>query len=63
MLARLVAPPDEQWDDIAIVEYPNFAAFRRVVESSDYKTEATPHRKAALEDWRLIATTRMELPG
>ncbi|MDQ3712890.1 MAG: hypothetical protein M3388_11830 [Acidobacteriota bacterium] len=63
VLARLVAPPDEQWDDIAIVEYPNFAAFRRVVESPEYKAEATPHRKAALEDSRLIAMTKMELPG
>lgn len=63
ILARVVAPADEQWDDIAIVEYPNFAAFRRVVESPNYDTEAAPHRKAALEDWRLIATAKVVLPG
>ncbi len=58
----LVAPPDEKWDVVAVIEYPNFAAFRRVVESSEYQTEADSHRAAALADWRLIATTKMELP-
>ena len=61
--ARLVAPSDEKWDDVAIVEYPNFAAFRRVSESPQYATEADTHRRAALEDWRLIATTKMDLSG
>ena len=26
-----------------------------VAESSDYEREAAPHRRAALENWRLIA--------
>ena len=60
---HLIAPPDERWDDIAIIKYPNFAAFRRVVESPEYHTKAEFHRTAALEDSRLIATTKMELPG
>lgn len=63
VLARVVAPPDEQWDDVAIVEYPNVAAFRRVVESPRYNADAAPHRQAALDDWRLTATVRMILPG
>lgn len=63
VLARVVAPSDEQWDDVAIVEYPSFAAFRRVTESPTYGAEAAPHRKAALEDWRLIATASVTLPG
>lgn len=63
VLARIVAPPDERWDDIAIVEYPSFAAFRRVIESPAYQAEAAPHRKAALDDWRLLATTEVALPG
>ena len=63
VLAHLVAPSDEQWDDVAIVEYPDFAAFRRLIESRQYASEADYHRKAALEDWRLIVTTKMELPG
>lgn len=62
-LAGVVAPADEQWDDVAIVEYPNFAAFRTLVESDAYKMEADPHRAAALADWRLIATSKADLPG
>ncbi len=62
-LARVVGPSDEQWDDVVIVEYPNFAVFRRIVESPDYKADAAPHRLAALENWRLIAMTKAELPG
>lgn len=63
VLAHIVASPDEQWDDVAIVEYPSFAAFRRVVESPAYQAEAAPHREAALDDWRLIAATAVTLPG
>jgi len=55
VLACLVGLTDEPWDDVALVEYPNFAAFRSVVESPEYKRDAAPHRKAALENWRLIA--------
>ena len=59
VLARLVGPADESWDDMAIVEYPDFAAFRRVVESPRYQAEAAYHRLAALENWRLIATAKL----
>jgi uncharacterized protein (DUF1330 family) len=59
--AGIAAPKDEQWDDIVIVEYPSFDTFRRIVESEEYLADAAPHRKAALEDWRLIATNRIEL--
>ena len=63
VFAALAAPAGERWDDVAVVEYPSLAAFRRVVESAAYAAEAAPHRRAALEDWRLIATLKMELPG
>ena len=59
----IVAPADEQWDDVAIVGYPGLAAFRTLVESEAYKKEADPHRSAALADWRLIATSKADLPG
>ena len=59
--ARLVAPADELGDDIVIVKYADFAAFRRVVQSPIYAEQADPHRRAALEDWRLIATTQVKL--
>jgi hypothetical protein len=55
--AAVVAPPGEGWDDVGIVEYPDFTTFRRIVESPEYLAKAAPHRKAALTDWRLIATT------
>ena len=60
VLARLVGPPGEHWDDVAIVQYPSYAAFRRIAESPEYKRDADPHRQAALEDWRLIALKKLE---
>lgn len=60
--AGIVAPAEERWDDIAIVEYPSFAVFRALVESDVYRIKADPHRAAALADWRLIATTKTDLP-
>lgn len=59
VMARVVGPPDETWDEIALVRYPSFSTFRRLIESEEYKAQADPHRRAALEDWRLIATTQM----
>ena len=61
--AALVAPADEAWDDVAIVRYPSFAAFRAMIEGADYQARADPHRRAALADWRLLATTPLPLPG
>ncbi len=55
VLARLVGPTDERWDEVALVRYPSFAHFRRVVENPRYLAEAAPHRRAALADLRLIA--------
>jgi len=57
----LAAPDGEEWDDIAIVEYPDMASFRRITESAEYQAAAAPHRRAALEDWRLFATGRITL--
>lgn len=59
----LGAPPNEKWDDVVVVEYPNFTAFLRVAESAEYEREADFHRTAALEDSRLIITTKMESPA
>lgn len=63
VLAQLVAPPGEHWDDVAIVEYPSFAVFQRMIESPAYRAEAEPHRRAALADWRLIPTAKADMPG
>jgi hypothetical protein len=61
--ATLVPAAGETWHAIAIVEYPSFEVLRRIIDSPAYKAEADPHRRAALEDWRFIATQRMDLPG
>lgn len=60
-LAHLVAPPDERWHEIAIVQYPSFAVFRQLVDGPGYASEAAHHRLAALEDWRLIAMSPLVL--
>jgi len=59
----LVAAPGEHWDDIVIVKYASIQTLRRILESPDYETQAAPHRRAALEDWRFIVTTKVDLPG
>lgn len=61
--AALAALAGEHWDNIVLVKYPSFAAFRAVTESPKYLAEAYAHRKAALADWRLIATSQIALPG
>lgn len=42
MLAKLVGPNDENWDNVVLVEYLNWAAFRGVVESPEYQRDAGP---------------------
>lgn len=61
--ATILGAPGEVWDDIAIVEYPNFEAVRKVILSPEYETQAAPHRRAALADWRFIAALKVSLPG
>ncbi len=63
VLATLVPPLGETWHAIAIVEYPSFEVLKRIIDSPEYKSEADPHRRAALEDWRFIASQKMDLPS
>lgn len=58
-VATLVALPGEHWDNVVVMEYPSFAAMRRILESPAYAAQAAPHRRAALADWRFIATTNL----
>ena len=48
-----------KWDMIALVKYPSFEDFRRVVESKDYLQNVKMHRLAALEDIVLLCTTEL----
>ena len=59
----LTSSPDESWDDVVIVRYSSFPALRRILESEGYEAEAAPHRRAALADWRFMATTSPNMPG
>ena len=54
----LIAPADEQWDEVLLVRYPSAAAFAAMLAMPDYMA-ATRHRTAALDNARLIATVEV----
>ncbi|MDH3705058.1 MAG: DUF1330 domain-containing protein [Acidimicrobiia bacterium] len=54
--ASVIGDPAEDWDQIAIVEYPDIDAFFALAGTDGY-LDATEHRTAGLERTRLIATT------
>ena len=54
-LASVIAPPDEHWDEVFIVRYPDVEAFIGMIMAPDYQAQ-TIHRTAALADSRLILT-------
>ena len=53
---HLIAPDDERWDEVMLIEYPDAGAFIKMVTNPEYQA-ITYHRTAALDDSRLIATT------
>jgi uncharacterized protein (DUF1330 family) len=53
--ATVIAPEGERWDDAVLVQYPSRRAFLEMIAQPEYQA-AAPHRTAALEDSRLIAT-------
>jgi len=59
--AVVIAPDAEQWDDAILIEYPSRKAFIEMVTQPEYLA-AAPHRSAALEDSRLIATNTLAGP-
>ena len=54
--AMLIAPAEEQWDEVLLVRYPSREAFLSMLADPEYQA-ATVHRTAALADSRLIGTT------
>lgn len=60
--ATLIAPPDEEWDELLLVRYPSKAAFLAMLADPEYRA-ATVHRTAALSDARLIGTTPKREPS
>ena len=55
VVASVIAPSGETWDDAVLVEYPSRRAFLEMLALPEYQA-GVPHRTAALEDSRLIAT-------
>ena len=60
----VIGPDAEHWDDALLIEYPSRKTFLEMVSQPEYQA-VVPHRTAALEDSRLIATRTQAnlLPG
>jgi uncharacterized protein (DUF1330 family) len=57
--ARAVAlgPPDgNQWDYVALVYYPDVAAFIDMMTSADYENLSDPHRRNGCAEHVIVAT-------
>ncbi|ROU02127.1 DUF1330 domain-containing protein [Marinobacter sp. R17] len=50
----VIAPDDEDWDEVLLVRYPSAQAFLSMVSDPEYQA-IVHHRTAALADSRLIA--------
>lgn len=57
-----VCPPDERWDDILMLEYPDIADLVALGAAPEYQAVAE-HRTAALADSRLFIIVRNQLPA
>lgn len=51
----VIAPAEEEWDEILMVKYPSIQKFVEMVMNPEYQALAR-HRTAALQNARLIAT-------
>jgi uncharacterized protein (DUF1330 family) len=56
----LIGPQDEKWDAVILVEYDSIEVFVNFVESEAYQ-KITGHRKASLEDSRLLPASNFNL--
>lgn len=52
----LIGDPDEDWDQVVLVQYPSRAAFLDMVSQPDY-LKAHEHRESGLERTVLVACT------
>ena len=55
----LIAPSDEEWDDVVLIRYPSRAAFLDMVMSDEYRS-VQHHRTVALADSRLLPVRRLD---
>ena len=56
----LIGPQDEKWDAVILVEYDSIEVFVNFVKSEAYQ-KITGHRKASLEDSRLLPASNLNL--
>ncbi len=54
----MIGEVEEQWDMIALVEYPSLSAMQKMMSSSEYKAIET-HRKAGLAGQLNIRTSKI----
>ena len=54
----VIGPDTEDWDLVAIIEYPSPTAFLEMIAKPSYQA-AVHHRTAGLADTRLIMTTSL----
>ena len=59
--ANVLAPAEEEWDAILLVEYPSAQAFKTIAESEAYRDIADPHRLKATAKLHLYMTTPVDL--
>lgn len=52
-MGTVIAPEDEDWDQVLLVQWPSFQTFINVVLDPEYQ-KGTVHRTSALEDARLV---------
>ena len=53
----LGAAEDNQWDYLALVSYPDVAAFVDMMTSADYETRCDPHRHNGCEAHVILCTS------
>ena len=58
---NLIGPPDERWDLVLLVRYPDLDAFMSMTGSQGY-LDGFGHRTAALEDSRLLPIVESHSP-
>lgn len=61
VVTNILAPENEDWDAILLVEYPSARAFKTIAESDVYRNIADQHRLAATANLHLYMTTPVEL--
>ena len=61
MVANILAPENEAWDAILLVEYPSAKAFKTIAESDAYRDIANAHRLTSTANLHLYMTTPFEL--